>query len=370
MDEISYQNGLIFKSERIVVPQALRDDMTKRLHSSHLGVEGCLRRAREILYWPKMSSQVKESVSKCSVCNTYQPKQCKEPLLSHDPPALPWSKVGVDLFMFENRHYLITVDYFSIFFEVDHLASTTTIVIIKKLKEQFSRHGIPKTVFMDNGPQFVAKKFREMSSEWGFEHLTSSPLYPQSNGKVENSVKTCKLLMKKALLSKTDVHLALLEFRNTPSERDGVSPSQKLFSRRTRTRLPTTRDLLKPRVVDVEKVAVGAELAREKQKENHDVNARVLSPLEAGEIVRMRLPGEQKWSLATCVKQVGPRSYEVLCGERKYRRNRCHLRKTAEEHPNSARLTDGREYQTHPKSSVLEKPGRAIENPGMVLLVV
>ena len=44
--EISYQNGLLFKSGRIVVPQTLREDMTKRLHSSHLGVEGCLRRAR------------------------------------------------------------------------------------------------------------------------------------------------------------------------------------------------------------------------------------------------------------------------------------------------------------------------------------
>jgi hypothetical protein len=108
--EISYQNGLLFKSGRIVVPQTLREDMTKRLHSSHLGVEGCLRRAREILYWPKISSQVKELVSKCSVCNKHQPKQCKEPLLSHDSPALPWSKVGVDLFIYENRNYVITVD--------------------------------------------------------------------------------------------------------------------------------------------------------------------------------------------------------------------------------------------------------------------
>ena len=84
-----------------------------------------------------MSSQVKELVSKCSVCNTYQPKQCKEPLLSHDPPALPLSKVGVDLFIYENRNYVITVDYFSNFFEVDYLASTTTTAVIKKLKEQF-----------------------------------------------------------------------------------------------------------------------------------------------------------------------------------------------------------------------------------------
>ena len=164
--------------------------------------------------------------------NTYQPKQSKEPLISHETPALPWSKVGVDLFVFENRTYLITVDYYSNFFEVDYLTSTTVTAVIKKLKEQFSHHGIPETVFTDNGPQFVCREFREFEREWEFQHSTSSPLHPQSNGKVESSVKTCKLLMKKALLSKGDVHLALLEFRNTPSERDGVSPSQKLVSRR------------------------------------------------------------------------------------------------------------------------------------------
>ena len=156
------------------------------------------------------------------------------------------------------------------------------------------------------------------------------PFASPVNGKVENSVKTCKLLMKKALLSKGDVHLALLEFRNTPSERDGVSPSQKLFSRRVRARLPTTKELLKPQVVDGNKVMAGAERAKRKQKENYDVKAHSLSPLEVGEFVRVKLPGKQTWSLAKCVKQVGPRSYEVMCGERIYRRNRRDLRKTVD----------------------------------------
>ena len=48
-------------------------------------------------------------------------------------------------------------------------------------------------------------------------------------------------------------------------------------------------------------------------------------------MVRVRLPGDQqKWSLATCMKQVSPRSYEVLCGDRSYRRNRRDLRKNPE----------------------------------------
>ena len=55
-------------------------------------------------------------------------------------------------------------------------------------------------------------------------------------------------------------------------------------------------------------------------------------------MVRVRLPGyQQKWSLATCMKQVSPRSYEVLCGDRSYRRNQRDLRKTPEYQSDSSK---------------------------------
>ena len=91
---------------------------------------------------------------------------------------------------------------------------------------------------------------------------------PQSNGKAENAVETCTLIMKKAMLLKSDVHLALLDFRNIPSERDGASPLQKLFSQRTRTCIPTTKDQLSPQVVAKEIVATGLKHAKEMQKRN------------------------------------------------------------------------------------------------------
>ena len=81
----------------------------------------------------------------------------------------------------------------------------------------------------------------------------------------------------------------------TPSdvyEINGVNPSQKLFSRRTRASLPATKELLKPRVVNGDKVLAGAERAKRKQKENYDVKAHSLSPLEVGEFVRQKLPGK------------------------------------------------------------------------------
>ena len=48
-DELSYQDGIVFRGERVVIPEVLRRDITSQLHSSHLGVEGCLRRGRECL---------------------------------------------------------------------------------------------------------------------------------------------------------------------------------------------------------------------------------------------------------------------------------------------------------------------------------
>lgn len=79
-DELSMQNGVIFKGERAVIPQALRMDIMNRIHSSHIGIEGCLRRARESVYWPRMNAEVRDFIHKCETCRTLDSHECKEPL--------------------------------------------------------------------------------------------------------------------------------------------------------------------------------------------------------------------------------------------------------------------------------------------------
>ena len=58
-EELIFQEGLIFKGERLVIPKVLREDMMQRMHRSHLGVQGFLRRGREVMYWPRMNEEVK-----------------------------------------------------------------------------------------------------------------------------------------------------------------------------------------------------------------------------------------------------------------------------------------------------------------------
>ena len=52
-------NGLVFFGERRVVPTSLRKEMLHQIHRSPIGIEGCLRRAREVIYWPRMNAEVK-----------------------------------------------------------------------------------------------------------------------------------------------------------------------------------------------------------------------------------------------------------------------------------------------------------------------
>ena len=49
-EELSIQNGLVFKGERLVIPASMRDNMRAKIHASHIGIQGCLRRAREVVY--------------------------------------------------------------------------------------------------------------------------------------------------------------------------------------------------------------------------------------------------------------------------------------------------------------------------------
>ncbi|KAL9960086.1 hypothetical protein ACROYT_G033491 [Oculina patagonica] len=74
-DEIGVYNGVLYKGDRVIIPTALRKEMIKRIHASHQGQQGCLRRAKDALFWPGMSHQIKEAVSNCSLCAEYQPAQ-------------------------------------------------------------------------------------------------------------------------------------------------------------------------------------------------------------------------------------------------------------------------------------------------------
>lgn len=118
--------------------------------------------------------------------------------MAHEIPRRPWGKVGIDIFTHQSTDYLCTVDYYSDYFEVDKLSTKTGGVIINKLKKHFATHGIPDVIQSDNGPPFSSGEFSSFADSYEIKLTTSSPTYPQGNGKVENAVKTAKNLLRKS----------------------------------------------------------------------------------------------------------------------------------------------------------------------------
>lgn len=329
-DELTIQDDLVFKGQQVVVPSALRKEMIQACHASHIGIEGCIRRARESVYWPRMSTELREYISKCDVCMAHRTAPSKEPIQQHEFAARPWNKVGADLCDFYGRTLLVVSDYYSNFIEVENVTRANTNGVAKALKAMFARYGVPDILISDNGPQFSSSEFATFAKKWGFEHITSSPHYPQSNGKAENAVKTVKRLFTKCRDTGQSEFLALLDWRNTPSEGIGTSPSQRFLGRRCRTLLPISGSLLQPRY-PVEEDARAINNQKERQQQYYDQHVKPLKPLKTGEAVRVRLPGKKTWSPAICSGMVGPRSYEVATGEQVLIRNRRHLIQSGEQ---------------------------------------
>jgi transposase InsO family protein len=62
--------------------------------------------------------------------------------------------------------------------------------IVQRAREKFP--GVTPRIISDNGPQFIAKEFKEFVRICGMTHVKTSPYYPQSNGKIERWHRTIK----------------------------------------------------------------------------------------------------------------------------------------------------------------------------------
>ena len=136
--------------------------------------------------------------------------------------------------------------------------------------------------------------------------------------------KRLKGLLKKAADANLDPYLALLDWRNTPSENLKLSPAQLMFGRRTRTLMLSTPTLLKS--MQSEETAGRLQRAQEKQSYYYDKQARQRPCLSTGQTVRVKID-DTDWRKAEVEKVLPFRSYVVRTEDGStYRRNAKHVR--------------------------------------------
>jgi hypothetical protein len=79
-------DGVILKGTQIVIPKFLRPEIMTKAHTGHLRFTKTKTRAREVVWWPKMTAEIDDFVSKCDICAK---SAAKGALVSQSTSGLP-----------------------------------------------------------------------------------------------------------------------------------------------------------------------------------------------------------------------------------------------------------------------------------------
>ena len=194
---LSIESGLITCANRIIVPRDTRPEMLQYIHKGHQGKEKCLLRAKNTVFWPKMTYNVQQLIEKCVICQEYGKSQ---PLIgtTQELPPFPWHTLATDLFYWKRMDFLIVADVFSKYIIVRKLPNSTSAAVCTELSMIVTELGLPHIIRSDNGPCYNSKEFQQFLQCYSITNQTSSPDHPRSNGFVDRMVRATKKLMDKA----------------------------------------------------------------------------------------------------------------------------------------------------------------------------
>lgn len=335
-DQLAVDDGLVVYGRRLVIPAALRRRVLRELHASHLGKEKTKQRARQIVYWPGMDNEVENVTRGCSACQQELPSQPQEPLMRRADPTRPFEMISMDFADHGGAKFLVTVDHYSGWQFVHEMGNhAITEKLITATRDIFCNVGVACILYSDNGPQFKAKAFQEFLRQWGVRHVTSSPEYPQSNGRAEAAVKTAKKLIRRCWDPRTrrlkpdQWARGVLQHRNTPGP-TGRSPAEILFGMPVQDVVPAHRRNFRPEwQAAAEQAEAAAARRQERVEERYNGRAASLPVLPIGTKVAVQDSTSKRWNRYGEVVEVGAnrRYFVKMAGGRVLSRNRRFLRR-------------------------------------------
>ncbi|KAJ8885847.1 hypothetical protein PR048_012053 [Dryococelus australis] len=202
-EALSEWEGIVLFENKIVFPREMRLGLLKQAHEGHMGIENAKLRARQLYYWPGLSTEVKEFVKRCSLCSQYNRQNSKEPLHPWPIASRPWERVSADIVTYGGVSYLVVIDTFSNRVETIGIEDKSATSVIMALKFIFVIHDGPYVLGADNVP-YDSHLFKQFAEQWNFEVKLSSPNYPQSNG-------VAQLLMSRICKTKLPNHWDIVQ---------------------------------------------------------------------------------------------------------------------------------------------------------------
>ena len=131
-EALSIENGLITCGNRIIVPNEMRAKMLQYIHEGHQGKERCLLRARNTVFWPKITYDIQELIERCIICQEHGKSQSIIGTTQELPP-FPWHTLATDIFYWKRMDFLIVADVFSKYFLVRKLVNSTPAAVCAEI---------------------------------------------------------------------------------------------------------------------------------------------------------------------------------------------------------------------------------------------
>jgi hypothetical protein len=247
-EALSIIDGILCRSDRIVVPSSLQREAIEISHEAHQGITKTKQYLRSRMWFPRMDTLVEERLQSCLSCLAATESKQREPILPTEMPTKPWNTLWTDIFgPLPTGEYLVLVqDLHSRFPEVAVTHSTSATAVIPAIDKILAAYGTPEVMGSDNGPPYNSTEFMKYARKMGFQHRKITPLAPWANGTAERFMKNLAKVLQVAQADKKNWRHELTKFlrayRATPHSMTGASPASLLFNGRAyRTNLPSIR---------------------------------------------------------------------------------------------------------------------------------
>ena len=114
-DEITCEDGILYKAARLIMPKSECASTLKFLHMGHYAIDKMSLRAKETVYWPGITKDIRLTYHHCQICAKFARTEQREILQPIEAPQTAWEQLGLDNSSLRNTQYLLAVDYFSQF---------------------------------------------------------------------------------------------------------------------------------------------------------------------------------------------------------------------------------------------------------------
>ncbi|KAG7307441.1 hypothetical protein JYU34_007633 [Plutella xylostella] len=240
------KNKIVLTSEfdwKQVVPLEQRENVLNECHSEpiagHFGVFKTYKRLALRFYWPGMYADVVGFISRCDTCLAYKlpthgtlgkmgrPKDVSRPfqVLSIDLVGpLPNTRK-------QNNYIFVVTCCFSKYCFIFPLRRATADLVTKHLENDvFLVHGIPQTVVLDNGCQFISHELDRLFKKYKVPNVHFTPKYTPQVNTVERYNKTIVTAVSTFVNNDHrtwDLNLPQIQFaiNNSVNETTGYSPA-------------------------------------------------------------------------------------------------------------------------------------------------